>query len=237
MNGYDLTRMWYNYKFKHPDKVKARHSDMFFYLVDLWNRLGQKKQFGLPTTVTMEALGIGSYNTYKKTLDDLFSFGFIKLISESKNQHQSKVIALSKIDKATDEALDKATIKATDEAPDKAPDSIIEQRTIEQRTKNEGNSRALDFLKDNFPSRFETEFLMRFDKKIENIEKFKMDFNDTVDQEDLEYTPKKLFARLGKYARNWVDNQHKYQNNGKPDSEPKIGRQTLSDIDANSRGW
>ena len=136
MNGYELTRMWYNYKFKNPNKVKARHSDMFFYLVDLWNRLGQKRHFGLPTTVTMEALGIGSYNTYKKTLDDLFEFGFIKLVSESKNQHQSKIIALSKIDKATDEALDKATIKATDEAPDKAPDSIIEQGTRNNRTRN-----------------------------------------------------------------------------------------------------
>ena len=107
----------------------------------------------------------------------------------------------------------------------------------ELSSESKKNARALDFLKDNFPSRFETEFLMRFDSKIENIEKFKMDFNDTVDQEDLEYTPKRLFARLGKYARNWVDNQHKYQNNGKSDSEPKIGRQTLSDIDANSRGW
>ena len=138
MNGYELTRAWYNFKFQNPKKVKAAHSDMFFYIVDLWNRLGQKKHFGLPTTITMEALGVGSYNTYKNTLNDLFSFGFIKLISDSKNQHQSKIIALSKIDKATDEALDKATIKATDEALDKATDTIIEQRnkgTIEQRNK------------------------------------------------------------------------------------------------------
>jgi len=127
MNGYDLTRAWYNYKFQNPKKVKAAHSDMFFYIVDLWNRLGQKKEFGLPTTVTMEALGVGSYNTYKKTLDDLFEIGFIKLVSDSKNQHQSKIIALSKIDKATDEALDKATIKATDEALDKATDTIVKQ--------------------------------------------------------------------------------------------------------------
>lgn len=101
---------------------------MYCYLVDLWNRLGQKSQFGLPTSVAMESLGIGSYNTYKKTLNDLIEFGFIRIVADSKNQHQSKIIALSKNDKATDKALDEATIKATD--------TIIEQKnkeTIEER--------------------------------------------------------------------------------------------------------
>lgn len=137
MNGYDLTRIWYNYKFENPSKVKAKHSDMFFYIVDLWNRLGQKKEFGLPTSVTMEAIGVGSFNTYKKTLQDLIDFGFINMVLESKNQHQSKIIALSKIDKALDKALDKATIKALDKANDKAVDSIDKQ--INKRTKEQEN--------------------------------------------------------------------------------------------------
>jgi hypothetical protein len=137
MNGYNLTRNWFNYKFENPEKVKAIHTDFYFYLVDQWNRLGQKPSFGLPTLVTMECLGIGSYNTYKKTLNDLIDFGFVILIKESKNQHQSKIVALSKIDKATDKALDKATIKASDEASDKATDSIIKQinkETINKET-------------------------------------------------------------------------------------------------------
>lgn len=123
MNGYNLIRDWYNFKFENPSKVKASHSDFYCYLIDRWNRLGQKHEFGLPTSVTMEALGIGSYNTYKKTLQDLIDFGFIKLVAESKNQHQSKVVALSKNDKAPDKALDEATNKA----PDKATDTITKQ--------------------------------------------------------------------------------------------------------------
>lgn len=118
MNGYNLIRDWYNFKFENPSRVKAIHSDFYCYLIDRWNRLGQKQEFGLPTSVTMEALGIGSYNTYKKTLQDLIDFGFIKLVTESKNQHQSKVIALSKNDKASNKALDEAHNKAHDEAPD-----------------------------------------------------------------------------------------------------------------------
>lgn len=139
MNGYKLIRDWYNFKFDNPDKVRHIHSDFYCYLVDQWNRLGQKQNFGLPTSVTMEALQIGSYNTYKKTLDDLIKWGFVVMVQESKNQHQSKIIALSNFDKATDKPTDKPTAKALDEATikatDKPTDTIIEQynnETIEQ---------------------------------------------------------------------------------------------------------
>jgi len=127
MNIYNLIRIWYNFKFENPNTTKHIHSDLYCYILDLWNRLGQKEHFGLPTSITMESLGIGSYNTYKKALQDLIDFGFVILISESKNQHYSKVVALSINDKATDKALDKATIKATDEATDKATDTINRQ--------------------------------------------------------------------------------------------------------------
>jgi hypothetical protein len=145
MNGYNLIRAWYNFKFENPTKAKAIHSDFYCYLVDQWNRLGQKKEFGLPTSYTMECLGIGSYNTYKKTLQDLIDFGFIKIIQDSKNQHSSKIVALSNFDKATDKALDKATIKATDEATDKATDTIIKQITNNKITNNNIDERKSKF--------------------------------------------------------------------------------------------
>lgn len=133
MNGYDLSRNWFNFRFENPSKCRSVHTELYLYIVDLWNRLGQKKEFGLPTSNTIEMLGI-SYNTYKKTLDELIAFGFVILVKDSKNQHHSKIVALSNIDKATDKALDKATVKAIDKATDKATDTIDKQRTIEQRT-------------------------------------------------------------------------------------------------------
>ena len=135
MNGYDLSRNYFAFKFENPNKLKANHTELYFYIVDLWNRLGQKQNIGLPTAITMECLGIGSYNTYKKILSELVETGLIILVSESKNQYQSKVIALSNFDKALDKALDKATAKARDEAPDKAVDSINKPRTSKPRTK------------------------------------------------------------------------------------------------------
>lgn len=135
MNGYKLTRNWFDYKFENPSKVRAIHTDFYIYLVDQWNRLGKKDEFGLPTSYTMECLGIGSYNTYKKTLSDLVSFGFVKIVKDSKNQHISKIIALSKYDEASDKPNDKALDEATIKASDKATDTIIKQYnnlTIEQ---------------------------------------------------------------------------------------------------------
>ena len=144
--GYKLTRTWFDFKFENPGKIKASHTELYFYIIDLWNRLGQKEKFGLPTAVTMECLGIGSYNTYKRNLNDLIDFGFIQLIQESKNQHQSKVIALSKFDKATDKALDKAHIKATDEATD----DIDKQYNNEQKNNNIINNNNETFQNLNF---------------------------------------------------------------------------------------
>ena len=127
MNGYKLTRNGFDYKFENPSKVRAIHTDFYIYLVDKWNRLGKKEEFGLPTSCTMECLGIGSYNTYKKTLSDLVNFGFVKIIKDSKNQHISKIIALSKYDEASDKPSDKALDEATIKAIDKPTDTIIKQ--------------------------------------------------------------------------------------------------------------
>jgi hypothetical protein len=74
----------------------------------------------------------------------------------------------------------------------------------------EREARALDFLKKEYPSRYEQEFLMRHAKNIRDVKKFSQDFNDTVDIEQLDYTDRVLFARLNVYARNWVQNQDKY---------------------------
>jgi hypothetical protein len=120
MTGYELTQKWYEFKFENPSRVRHIHSDMFFYLVYLWNKLGKKKEFGLPTDITMESLGIGSYNTYKAALNDLIEFGAVKLIKDSKNQHHAKIIALSFIDKADNEATDKAGDKPSDNPNEKA---------------------------------------------------------------------------------------------------------------------
>jgi hypothetical protein len=132
INSYNLSREWFNFCFENPDIITPNHSALYFFAIEHCNRLGWKKKFGLPTTMAKEAIGIRSYNTYIKTLNDLIEFGFIKLIEKSRNQYSSNIVALSKSNKALDKALDKALIKhdtKQSESTVQSIDSIIKQIT------------------------------------------------------------------------------------------------------------
>lgn len=111
LSGYELSREWFDFCFENPDKINPNHSALFFFCIEHCNRLGWKSKFGLPTTMAMEAIGIKSYNTYIKTLNELIDLGFINLIQKSKNQYSSNIVALSKNNKALNKALDKALTK------------------------------------------------------------------------------------------------------------------------------
>lgn len=111
MNGYELSRGWFDFAFENPNKITPVHGVLYLFIVEHCNRMGWKKNFGLPTTMAKEAIGVRSYNTYKNALDDLVEWGFVIMVERSKNQFSSNIVALSKFDKASDKALDKALIK------------------------------------------------------------------------------------------------------------------------------
>jgi DNA-binding transcriptional regulator YhcF (GntR family) len=111
MNSYELYRSFFDWCFENPQKVTPSHVAIYCFSVEHCNRLGWKRNFGLPTTMVMEAVGMKSYNTYSKAFNDLVEFGFITLVEKSKNQYSANIIALSKFNKALDKALDKALIK------------------------------------------------------------------------------------------------------------------------------
>lgn len=111
MNGYELSRNWFDWCFENPEKISPNHSAMYFFIIEHCNRLGWKEKFGLPTEMTKDAIGIKNYRTYTNTLNDLIEWGFIKLIQKSKNQHSSNIVAIVKNTKAHTKALDKAMQK------------------------------------------------------------------------------------------------------------------------------
>ncbi len=144
MNSYDLSRSWFDWCFENPEKINPNHTALFFFCVEHCNRLGWKEKFGLPTSMAKEAIGIRSYTTYKKTLDDLVLFGFIKIIEVSKNQYSSNIIALIENNKALDKADSKALDKALQkhlikqvESTQQSNSSINKQETIEQLNKEQ----------------------------------------------------------------------------------------------------
>jgi hypothetical protein len=136
MNSYELSRNFFDWSFENPHKVTPNHIALYFFCIEHCNRLGWKQNFGLPTTMAKEAIGIRSYNTYIKTLNDLVDFGFIIMIEKSKNQYSSNIIALSNFNKAHDKALDKAIIKhmiKQDESTVQSIDSINKHKTINNK--------------------------------------------------------------------------------------------------------
>lgn len=155
MNGYELSRSFFDWCFNNPEKVKPNHVALYFFAIEHCNRLGWKSKFGLPTTMTKEAIGIRSYNTYINALNDLVEWGFIRLIEKSKNQYSSNIIALSNFDKAHNKALDKALIKhgsKQSESTGESIGSIVKQDNKEpinkeQRTKPD-LAKFLDYCSD-----------------------------------------------------------------------------------------
>ena len=89
--------------------------------------------------------------------------------------------------------------------------NIVSKRPLKEDIKeeNKGEARALDFLMNNSPSDYEV-FLIQNKKNIKDFEKFTKDFNDKVDIEGLEFTSKKIKARLNIFARNWIENKNKF---------------------------
>jgi len=132
MNGYELSRKWFDWCFENPERISPNHTALYFFIIEHCNRLGWKAKFGLPTTMVKEAIGIRSYNTYINTLNDLVEFGFVVMIEKSKNQYSSNIVALSNFDKAHDKALDKALIKHTTKQCE-SNSSIVKQETINNK--------------------------------------------------------------------------------------------------------
>lgn len=161
MNGYDLSRMWFNWCFENPEKIKPNHTALYFFIIEHCNRLGWKTKFGLPTEMAKDAIGIKNYKTYIKTLNDLVEFGVIELVEKSKNQYSSNIIALVKNTKAHTKALDKASLKhipkqvqSTYQSIDSINKPITNNK--EQRTKSGDESPTLSncsTLKNSLPER------------------------------------------------------------------------------------
>jgi len=71
MNGNEFSRAWFDFSLNNPTQAKPVHTAIYFFAIDRCNRLGGKEEFGFPTDLAMEALGISNYKTYINALQDL----------------------------------------------------------------------------------------------------------------------------------------------------------------------
>jgi len=246
MNSYELSRNWFDWCFENPEKINPNHSALYFFAIEHCNRLGWRNKFGFPTEMAKDAIGIKSYNTYIKTLNDLVDWGFIEMIEKSKNQYSSNIIALSNFNKALDKALDKAIVKHVTKQ-DESISSIDKPITNEPITKN--SKEIFNFKKKLIDYGFDEILVsdwmqVRKNKKATNTETSFKKFIAQIElaKEDKNEILKFIIEKDWKgFEYQWLINLQnefkKQQENGKQREQPLFGRQTADTFLANTTGW
>jgi len=92
--GYALSRRIYTFSENNPGLVKPKHFAVYFWIVELTNRLRWKEIIGVPTMEAMKNVGIKDRRVYRQVIIDLERWGFIKVITKSINQSRACQIQL-----------------------------------------------------------------------------------------------------------------------------------------------
>lgn len=154
INGYALSRNWFDFCFENPEKINPGHSAIYFFAMEHCNRLGWKEKFGFPTQMAMDAIGIKKHQTYIKYFNDLVEWGFFKLIEKSRNQYSANIISLKYAMPKNGKALGKAMVKHAAKhgsGNGQSKDSIDKPLTIEPLTIETSRIISLGTSGDNVP--------------------------------------------------------------------------------------
>lgn len=155
--------------------------------------------------------------TISRWVSQLEKFGYIT-VELLKNQGNKRKIGIDKIVTTYGQKSHEVVTKKSIASDKKVTSNIRINNTI-----NNTENSALNFLKENHPSLYET-FLMQYQSKIKDFQKFCELFDCKVIEEDLEWTGRKINARLTRFAINYVENENKAFEK----QQPPVQQQTQS---------
>jgi len=139
LNGYTLTKAWFNFAFNNPEVFNTTDHALYFWVMDCANRNGWKSKFSFAASTAMEVLSISHYNTYKKAFDKLVAHGFISVVRKSPNHHQATIISISQNDIVSDELTNTLTNTlgdvVSDELTTRLSDTLYKQQTTNYKPK------------------------------------------------------------------------------------------------------
>ncbi|GAB3783220.1 hypothetical protein GCM10028818_40720 [Spirosoma horti] len=132
MDGYTLTRRWYDWCFRYSGHHTPAHAALYGWFVEACNRVDWAETFEMAPQYAMTAIGVRSYNTYKDTLSDLQTWGFVRIRQKGANQYVPWLLALSDFDEPLNNPLDKPNGDALsnfdiplNKARNKAPENAV----------------------------------------------------------------------------------------------------------------
>jgi len=226
MNGYTLSKNWFGWSFENPEKHNPSHTALYHWIIEKWNSSGQKEKISLPSSQSMEAIGVKSYKTYIKTLRELIDFGFILMVNESTNQYTCNIIALVNFTEAHTKALTKAlpthipkhsllTYQSTPEASTLFINN--KYKTINKETINNilevfskfSQNKIDKILKDLVSEKPKTKkeiSLELLDKRKDELKLRKLAFFETIKKYQEKYTSE----TLNKFATYWSEPTHTF---------------------------
>ena len=105
MNGYDLSRAFFDWASKNPEKNKPAVGVLFFWIIEKANRQHWENKIILPSSEGIHMIGVRSYPTFIKALEILEKCGFISFLERSKNQFTTNIIALKSVESVKKEEI------------------------------------------------------------------------------------------------------------------------------------
>lgn len=238
MNGYELSRNWFNYCFENPEKVKPIHTAIYFFAIEHCNRLGGKEKFGFPSQMTMEAIGVKKHQTYSKALNDLIDWGFIDMIEQSKNQWSANIIRISAVPKkgkARGKALDKAWLRHGAKHGQSTGQSTVDiDKPINQEPINQLTIDIVDYLNNRVGSNYKAST-----KKTKDLIKARIkegfsveDFQTVIDKKSDEWENDKEFCKYLRPETLFGNKFESYlnQQQAKPDREEELNIHLLKHL-------
>jgi len=227
---------------------KPIHHAIYFHALNLNNSLGWKKVFGLPTTMAMESLGIGSYKTYIKALDELIDWGVIEMVKKSYNHHNSNQVTLVLNTEVNTKVKDKALTKAIlnnqpkqVQSNDHLGSSIDILNTTKQIIPNtDKNLKKVKSSRFVAPSLVEVlDFMIEKKVNYQEAEKEANKFWNFYDSKDWMIGKNKM-KKWSSAASGWILKMEDFKsssNKNQKTKDPTVNRQTKSTIESNSTGW
>lgn len=108
MNGYDLSRQWFDFSFENSRRVRPLHTAIYFWCIEKANRLGWPVEFQLPTDEACQALGLKDPKSFRDALNELVEFGAVRMVQQAQSQNVARYISLQGCQIGESGSLDRA---------------------------------------------------------------------------------------------------------------------------------
>lgn len=110
MNTFNLSRNWFNFVYENPKRVRAVHTAVYFFILDVHNRSGRREIFPISIPTLMSVISVHDKHTIYSVIDDLVEFGVLKIHQKGKNQFHPTLMSIIETQKRVS-PLDRAFLQ------------------------------------------------------------------------------------------------------------------------------